>query len=152
MYRRQPQKIDEPPKPKPRKTQRINSVKAYRILKAWREFMERLDGKEPDADELHAFCCAIAHSNQFRLEPCQRCSRFLTTRQRYRACIYCGHTGNWRLAEDERKGRQGTRAADMKHRQLTELIETEKKRNGPATPIPDRDGAPAGGSDEDDYY
>lgn len=111
---------------KPRMTpeRRLNSVQAFRVKKSWREFHERLAGREPEGDEIHAFCCAVSHANHIELEWCQRCSRALTTRQQYRPCPYCGYNRNYIHAEARRKIRQAAKQGKALHAQR--LAEKER--------------------------
>jgi hypothetical protein len=119
----------EPPEEKLRKprmtpAKRLSSVMAFRVKKAWKEFHEKLAGREPDAEEIHSFCCAIKATNIIDLEWCKKCSRALTTRQQYRPCPFCGYNRNYIHAEARRKIRRAAKDGIASHAQR--LAEKEK--------------------------
>jgi len=76
----------------------IDATQKYRVEAAWLKLLDKANSPAGvTIEEVYSFACYASRRDLRKLEPCGKCGRKLSARERCVPCRFCGFKGNAKL-------------------------------------------------------
>lgn len=98
----------------PHERKKLTAPEAYRIKNMFADLVKRHLESPLDAEEIYKEIGRIRGSKLAEYEPCKKCYRFLSARERMYPCRFC-QFNNWKEYAAITYGRKRIKAAVKKH-------------------------------------